>query len=145
MKFAESFYGPEMKKKLIAVVGPTASGKSDLAVILAKELNGEVVSADSAQVYKGLNIGSAKICSCVSGKKEFYDVKIVKAFPQRESAEKSMIIRVSDGRLINLTGGIVQGMSGSPIIQNGVIVGAVTHVFTSDPTMGFGVYADWLC
>ena len=61
MKFAESFYGPEMKKKLIAVVGPTASGKSDLAVILAKELNGEVVSADSAQVYRGLNIGSAKI------------------------------------------------------------------------------------
>ena len=94
---------------------------------------------------KDVNIGSAKICSCVSGKKEFYDVKIVKAFPQRESAEKSMIIRVSDGRLINLTGGIVQGMSGSPIIQNGVIVGAVTHVFTSDSTMGFGVYADWLC
>ena len=61
MKFAESFYGPEMKKKLIAVVGPTASGKSDLAVILAKELNGEVISADSAQVYRGLDIGSAKI------------------------------------------------------------------------------------
>ncbi|MGN0962560.1 MAG: isopentenyl transferase family protein, partial [Clostridia bacterium] len=49
-----------MKKKLIAVVGPTASGKSDLAVILAKDLNGEVVSADSAQVYRGLDIGSAK-------------------------------------------------------------------------------------
>ena len=50
-----------MKKKLIAIVGPTASGKSDLAVILGKELNGEIVSADSAQVYKGLDIGSAKI------------------------------------------------------------------------------------
>lgn len=50
-----------MKTKLIAVVGPTATGKSDLAVLLAKELNGEVISADSAQVYKGLNIGSAKI------------------------------------------------------------------------------------
>lgn len=52
-----------MKKKLIAVVGPTATGKSDLAVLLAKELNGEVVSADSAQVYKGLDIGSAKVTS----------------------------------------------------------------------------------
>ena len=50
-----------MKKKLIAIVGPTASGKSDLAVILGKELNGEIVSADSAQVYRGLDIGSAKI------------------------------------------------------------------------------------
>lgn len=50
-----------MKKKLIAVVGPTATGKSDLAVLLAKELNGEVVSADSAQVYRGLDIGSAKV------------------------------------------------------------------------------------
>lgn len=50
-----------MKKKLIAIVGPTATGKSDLAVLLAKELGGEIVSADSAQVYRGLNIGSAKI------------------------------------------------------------------------------------
>lgn len=50
-----------MKDKIIAVVGPTASGKSDLAVLLAKELGGEVISADSAQVYRGLNIGSAKI------------------------------------------------------------------------------------
>ena len=54
-----------------------------------------------------------------------------------------MIIRVLDKRLIDYTGGIVQGMSGSPIIQNGIIVGAVTHVFTNDPTMGYGVYADW--
>lgn len=50
-----------MKEKVLAIVGPTASGKSDLAVLLAKELNGEVISADSAQVYRGLNIGSAKI------------------------------------------------------------------------------------
>ncbi len=111
---------------------------------------GRITQADNAEEYraklggkKDVGIGSAKICSCISGKKEFYDVKIVKAFPQRESAEKSMIIRVSDRRLIDYTGGIVQGMSGSPIIQNGIIVGAVTHVFTDDPTMGYGVYADW--
>lgn len=113
-------------------------------------ITGRITHVDNAEEYraklggrKDVGIGSAKICSCISGKKEFYDVKIVKAFPQRESAEKSMIIRISDRRLIDYTGGIVQGMSGSPIIQNGIIVGAVTHVFTDDPTMGYGVYADW--
>jgi tRNA dimethylallyltransferase len=62
MKSEESFCVPNMEKqKLIAIVGPTATGKSDLAVMLAKELNGEVISADSAQIYQGLDIGSAKI------------------------------------------------------------------------------------
>jgi len=51
---------------------------------------------------------------------------------------------VKDKRLIELTGGIVQGMSGSPIMQNGKIIGAVTHVFMSDPTKGYGVYIDWM-
>lgn len=89
--------------------------------------------------------GNAKICSTISGKKEYYDIKIIKTFIQNAAAEKSMIIKISDSRLIELTGGIVQGMSGSPIIQNGAVVGAVTHVFTNDPTMGYGVYADWQC
>ena len=55
-----------------------------------------------------------------------------------------MVIRVTDKALINKTGGIIQGMSGSPIIQNGKIIGAVTHVFLNDPTQGFGVYLDWM-
>ena len=55
-----------------------------------------------------------------------------------------MVIRVTDKRLIEQTGGIVQGMSGSPIIQDGKLVGAVTHVFVSDPTKGFGIYIDWM-
>jgi stage IV sporulation protein B len=55
-----------------------------------------------------------------------------------------MVIRVIDNELIKKTGGIVQGMSGSPIIQNGKLVGAVTHVFINDPTKGFGVYLDWM-
>ena len=53
-----------------------------------------------------------------------------------------MIIRIIDKELIGKTGGIVQGMSGSPIIQNGMLVGAVTHVFVSDPTKGYGIYAE---
>ena len=55
-----------------------------------------------------------------------------------------MIIRVTDTALISKTGGIVQGMSGSPIIQDGKFVGAVTHVFLSDPTKGYGIYAEWM-
>ena len=55
-----------------------------------------------------------------------------------------MVIHVTDKNLLELTGGIVQGMSGSPIIQNGKLVGAVTHVFVNDPTRGYGIYAEWM-
>ena len=55
-----------------------------------------------------------------------------------------MVLRVTDERLLSSTGGIVQGMSGSPILQDGRIVGAVTHVFVSDPTQGYGVFIDWM-
>jgi stage IV sporulation protein B len=53
-----------------------------------------------------------------------------------------MVIRVTDPRLLNLTGGIIQGMSGSPIVQNNRIIGAVTHVFLNDPTRGYGIFMD---
>ena len=55
-----------------------------------------------------------------------------------------MIIKIVDQELIKKTGGIVQGMSGSPIIQNGYIVGAVTHVFVNDPTKGYGIFLEWM-
>ena len=55
---------------------------------------------------------------------------------------KDMIIKVTDSSLIKKTGGIVQGMSGSPIIQNGKLVGAVTHVFVNDPTRGYGIFIE---
>ena len=57
-------------------------------------------------------------------------------------AVKNMVIRVTDKRLLKEAGGIVQGMSGSPIIQNGKLVGAVTHVFVNDPTRGYGIFAE---
>jgi stage IV sporulation protein B len=55
-----------------------------------------------------------------------------------------MVVKVTDLELLNLTGGIIQGMSGSPIIQNGKLVGAITHVFVNDPTRGYGVFAEWM-
>jgi stage IV sporulation protein B len=73
-----------------------------------------------------------------------YAVEITRVNPQSEPAPKSMVIHVTDERLLEKTGGIVQGMSGSPILQDGRIVGAVTHVFVSDPTQGYGLYVDWM-
>ena len=88
--------------------------------------------------------GKACIVSSVSGIREEYEIEIIKASYQATEDDKSMVFRVTDKRLLELTGGIVQGMSGSPILQNGKIVGAVTHVFLKDPTKGYGVYADWM-
>lgn len=89
-------------------------------------------------------MGSAKIVSSVSGIREEYEIEIIKTYRQPKCSDKSFIFRVKDKRLLELTGGIVQGMSGSPIIQNGKLIGAVTHVFLYDPTKGYGVYADWM-
>lgn len=88
--------------------------------------------------------GKAQIRSTVSGEAKFYDIEIIKAIAQNTESEKSMVIKITDKRLLGLTGGIIQGMSGSPIIQNNKIVGAVTHVFIKDPTRGYGLYADWM-
>ena len=88
--------------------------------------------------------GKAKIISSISGIQEEYDIEIIKANYQSKSSDKSLVFRVTDERLLKLTGGIVQGMSGSPIIQNDKLVGAVTHVFLSDPSKGYGIYSDWM-
>lgn len=89
--------------------------------------------------------GKAKILCCLDGKQvKEYDIEIIKTNYQRKSNDKSLVIRVVDKELIEKTGGIVQGMSGSPILQNDKIVGAVTHVFVNDPLKGFGIYMDWM-
>lgn len=88
--------------------------------------------------------GKAKIVSNISGIREEYDIEIIKAKCQNKDDDKSIVFRVKDKRLLNLTGGIVQGMSGSPILQNGKLVGVVTHVFLADATKGYGVYCDWM-
>lgn len=75
--------------------------------------------------------------------KEF-DIEIVRVNHQTRPDGKSMIIRITDKRLLEKTGGIVQGMSGSPILQNNKIVGAVTHVLINDPTRGYGVFIEWM-
>lgn len=104
--------------------------------------NGEVVEVASRDEVRS---GKAKIRSTIEGgEPKDYDIEIVKTYFQKTKENKSMFIRVTDKELIAKTGGIVQGMSGSPIIQNGKLVGAITHVFVSDPTKGYGVYAEWM-
>ncbi|MEN6348411.1 MAG: SpoIVB peptidase [Syntrophomonas sp.] len=86
--------------------------------------------------------GKAQIFTVVNGTDiEKFDIQIEKVFSERQDG-KSMVIRVTDPRLLNLTGGIIQGMSGSPIIQDNKIIGAVTHVFLNDPTRGYGIFMD---
>ncbi len=86
--------------------------------------------------------GDATILSNIEGNKiEEYSVQIAK-INKDENDDKCMIIKVTDERLLSKTGGIVRGMSGSPIIQNGRIVGAVTHVFVNDPTRGYGIFIE---
>lgn len=77
------------------------------------------------------------------GMKE-YDVEITQVTRQSAPAQRSMVLKVTDEELLEKTGGIVQGMSGSPIIQDGRLIGAVTHVFVNDPTMGYGLYVEWM-
>jgi len=92
-----------------------------------------------------IKIGKAQIiCELETGKKEYYDIEIQKIYTGNSKDNKSMMIKVTDERLIEKTGGIIQGMSGSPIIQDGKFIGAVTHVLVNDPTSGYGVFADMM-
>lgn len=89
--------------------------------------------------------GPAKILTVVDENKvEAFDVEIVSTVNQKFPATKGMVIKITDQKLLEKTGGIVQGMSGSPIIQNGKLIGAVTHVFVNDPTSGYGVHIEWM-
>jgi len=89
--------------------------------------------------------GPAEMLTVVEGQKiERFQIEIVRLMRQPTAEGKNMIVQVTDPRLLEATGGIVQGMSGSPIIQDGRVVGAVTHVFVNDPTRGYGVLIEWM-
>ena len=111
-------------------------------------LNKQIIDASRTATLGGrlsVKLGDAKIyCNIDNQGVKAYDIKILKANKQNSANDKSMIIKVTDKELLEKTGGIIQGMSGSPIVQNGKIIGAVTHVFVNDPTRGYGVYIDWM-
>lgn len=82
------------------------------------------------------------MCTLDNNKTKEYNVEIQKIYKNNNSNNKSMLIKVTDAELLEKTGGIIQGMSGSPIIQNNKVIGALTHVLVNDPETGYGVFAD---
>lgn len=89
--------------------------------------------------------GKAYILTTLDDNKlQRFEIEIEKISHQRKPSDKGMVIRVTDQRLLEKSGGIVQGMSGSPIIQNDRIIGAVTHVFVNNPEKGYGIFIEWM-
>lgn len=87
--------------------------------------------------------GKAQILTTIEGQTpQYYDIEIESVNYAEHTPTKNMVIHITDPKLLEATGGIVQGMSGSPIIQNGMLVGAVTHVFVNDPERGYGIFAE---
>lgn len=107
--------------------------------------NGKYDEPLSIALSHEVKIGPAKILTVLADEKvEEFDVEIISTVPQKFPATKGMVIQITDPRLLEKTGGIVQGMSGSPIIQDNKVIGAVTHVFVNDPTSGYGVHIEWM-
>ena len=105
------------------------------------------ISSKEMEVLNRSEVKTGKaqiICELEKGKKEYYDIEIQRVYTNNQKDNKSMLIKVTDEKLLEKTGGIIQGMSGSPIIQDGNFVGAVTHVLVNDPTAGYGVFADMM-
>ncbi|MDD6677808.1 MAG: SpoIVB peptidase S55 domain-containing protein [Firmicutes bacterium] len=93
--------------------------------------------------WKEITTGKAVIRSTVGrNMPRDYSVEILKIYPSGQNSQRNLLLKVTDPALLEKTGGIVQGMSGSPIIQNGKLVGAVTHVLVNDPTTGYGIFIE---
>ena len=82
------------------------------------------------------------LCTVTDEGVKAYDCEIIKLFPAEGSGSKGIVLKITSEELISITGGIVQGMAGSPIVQNGKLVGAVTHVLVNDPTRGYGIFIE---
>lgn len=94
---------------------------------------------------QNLRIGPAEVLTTLNGINiEKFSIEIQDVFGSSSASSKGFVIKITDPRLLAVTGGIVQGMSGSPIIQDGHLVGAVTHVLVNDPTRGYGTFAEWM-
>lgn len=111
------------------------------------EVNAKLMEQiDSTPIEIGLkqdvSVGPAQLYCNVDGQAKYYDIEITDLDYDSQNVNKGITIQVTDKRLIALTGGIVQGMSGSPIIQNGRLVGAVTHVLVNDSTRGYGIFIE---
>ena len=86
--------------------------------------------------------GPAQIICSVTGEPKFYDIEIEELHLEEDNVNRGLVLKITDEELLTLTGGIIQGMSGSPIIQNGKLIGAVTHVLVQDAASGYGIFIE---
>ena len=121
-----------------SLIGNTVCGVYGL---LSDTPNPPVASPMKIGLKDEVHTGDAEIYCTVGEKTEKYTADIIKIC-NKNGEQKNFIIKITDKRLLDATGGIVQGMSGSPIIQNGKLVGAITHVLVNDPTKGYGIYIE---
>ena len=147
----------------ITGVVPSSSGSpGELKGVLSMAAAGDILQNDETGVYGTVKnityfpgtempvamrqeavVGDAVVYTCIDGDTpQEYAVTIERISYNESSPNKNMVVRVTDKRLLQETGGIVQGMSGSPIVQNGKLVGAVTHVLVNDPTRGYAIFAE---
>ncbi len=162
-KLVESKEGKLVNAKIISITKGKRTVPGELKGIFNEEnSNGKIVSNSNNGIYgiynelnvldkykEGINVakreeikvGDATILCTVADKIEEFNIKIEKIYNDNDS-NKNMVIKITDERLLEKTGGIVQGMSGAPIIQNNKFVGAVTHVLVSDPTKGFAILGE---
>ena len=159
--------GSVLKSKVASIQKARKTVQGEIVGIFYESQNpyGKIVKNTNFGIYGTINItdrqklaepipialsyqireGPAKILTTIDGNKiEEFDIEIQKVNRQNTSNKKSMLLKVTDKRLLDITGGIVQGMSGSPIIQDGKLIGAVTHVLVNDPTRGYGIFIEWM-
>lgn len=140
----------ELKGIFVNEESPIGNVKKNTQCGIFGEIDGNSQYSRLAGPYKvgfknEIKEGKAQIITTIDDNgAKLYDIEIVKLLSQDEASPKSMIIKVTDEELLSKTGGIVQGMSGSPIIQNNKIVGAVTHVLINKPDVGYGIYIEWM-
>ena len=118
--------------------------------VYGKLNNIEALQIDTSNIIpvasrNDINEGEAKILCCTeNGNVQEYNIEIKKIYLNNSSNNKSMLIKITDEKLLDATGGIIQGMSGCPIIQDGKFIGAITNVLVSDPTAGYAVFSDMM-
>ena len=106
-----------------------------------QEFLGDCVSYPAA-LKQEVKCGPAQIYCCVAEAPAFYDITIDEVLYNSSESNRGIMLTITDPQLLSMTGGIVQGMSGSPIVQNGKVVGVVTHVLVKDSTKGYGIFIE---
>ena len=135
---------PEYQKTAASLASPGPAALFGLPPT-GRALLYAALQKDTGRILCVVTPGEAELWTTVLGTTaQPYTIQVERVTMTGSDPNRNLLIRVTDKRLLDATGGVVQGMSGSPIVQDGKLVGAVTHVFINDPTQGYGVYIEWM-